>query len=62
LAILERNRQLVDIGAYERGSNAALDQALEVQTALNNWLSQSTGGEARSAALQQLAQIIGGKV
>jgi len=60
LAILERNRQLVEIGAYERGSNPELDQALAQDAALQRFLRQSEGGERREAALQQLGQVLEG--
>lgn len=60
LAVLARNRQMVDIGAYEHGSNPALDQALAIDTALRAFLHQAGGGVARSEAIAQLRQIIGG--
>jgi flagellum-specific ATP synthase len=40
LALLERNRQIVEIGAYQAGSNPALDRALEMAPALDGWLRQ----------------------
>ena len=55
LALLERNRQIVELGAYERGSNPALDAALAQQDALQGWLRQAEGGFPRVAALQLLA-------
>lgn len=58
LALLERNRQMVDIGAYEKGSNAALDVALGLEPPLRAWLRQSAGGERRAQALAQLGQIL----
>jgi flagellum-specific ATP synthase len=57
LALLERNRQLVDIGAYEAGGNATLDAALQLQPRLVAWLKQSEGGVAASRALQELQAI-----
>ncbi|MFS2205176.1 FliI/YscN family ATPase [Variovorax sp. Varisp36] len=54
LALLERNRQMIDIGAYERGSNAELDRALDIEPALQAWLRQSTGGASRVEAIQAL--------
>ena len=56
LAVLERNRQMVDLGAYERGSNPVLDEALEVEPRLQLWMRQSTGGVERALAMQQLEQ------
>ncbi len=58
LAILERNRQMVDIGAYEHGSNPILDQALLVDSELQNWLRQSDGGVARQQAIAALRSIL----
>ena len=58
LALLERNRQLVDIGAYEAGSNSQLDQALAVKPALAQWLQQREGGAARAQAVRQLQAIV----
>ncbi|WP_420997923.1 FliI/YscN family ATPase [Cupriavidus sp. 30B13] len=58
LAVLERNRQLVDIGAYEAGGNAELDAALAVAPALRAFLAQREGGESRDASLQALRQAL----
>lgn len=58
LAVLERNRQMVDLGAYQRGTNAALDEALALEPQLQAWLCQSAGGVARAEGLRQLAQIL----
>jgi flagellum-specific ATP synthase len=58
VALLERNRQMVEIGAYEPGTNAQLDAALAVQPQLNDWLGQDEGGVARDSALAALAQIV----
>jgi flagellum-specific ATP synthase len=57
LALLERNRQMVDIGAYEKGTNAALDRALELEPGLHGWLRQAAGGVARAEAMQRLAEV-----
>lgn len=59
LAVLERNRQLVEIGAYTAGSHRELDQALQIEPALMSFLRQAEGGDTRAAALDQLAQILG---
>lgn len=59
LALLERNRQLVDIGAYQKGSNAALDEALAGEVALRTWLRQDKAGVPRAQALRSLAQALG---
>jgi flagellum-specific ATP synthase len=58
LALLERNRQLVDIGAYEKGGNPQLDQALAYQPRLREWLCQQEGGVAASQSLAALAEIL----
>jgi flagellum-specific ATP synthase len=57
-ALLERNRQMVEIGAYEHGTNPQLDAALAVEPQLNSWLRQDVGGVARSSALAALAEIV----
>jgi flagellum-specific ATP synthase len=58
LAVLERNRQLVELGAYTRGANPALDAALAIEAPLFGWLQQDAGGVPRADALQRLAQIL----
>jgi len=58
LAVLERNRQMVDIGAYEKGSNAELDAALVIEPALQAWLRQDAGGVSRMEALRSLRDIL----
>jgi flagellum-specific ATP synthase len=57
LALLERNRQLVDIGAYTKGSNPELDKALTLQPHLQAWLGQSEAGASADEALKRLAEI-----
>lgn len=61
LALLERNRQLVDIGAYERGSNAALDKAIDLESDLVDFLRQPDGGMPRTDALRRLDGLLGGR-
>jgi flagellum-specific ATP synthase len=58
LAVLERNRQLVELGAYVKGTNPALDAALAVEAPLFSWLRQEAGGVARAEAIRQLAQVL----
>ena len=60
IALLERNRQMVEIGAYERGSNAQLDLALACQPQLLDWLRQREGGVPAAQGLAELAAIING--
>lgn len=57
LAVLERNRQLVELGAYVRGTNAALDAALAIESPLFAWLRQDAGGVPRDEALAGLHRI-----
>lgn len=61
LALLERNRQMVDIGAYEPGSNEQLDVALGIQPRLLDWLRQQEGGVSRDEATAALADIVNGQ-
>ena len=58
LAVLERTRPMVDIGAYERGSNPQLDRALSLEPRLTSWLLQSAGGASRIDALRDLGQML----
>jgi len=58
LAALDKGRPLVEVGAYAKGSNAALDAALAVEPALFAWLRQDGGGCARSEALRQLRDAL----
>jgi flagellum-specific ATP synthase len=57
--LIERNRQLVEIGAYAAGSNPALDRALRKQDRIDAFLRQATGGVARSEALDMLMALQG---
>lgn len=58
LSVLERNRQLVELGAHVPGNNPALDAALSVESALFSWLRQDDGGCSRAAAIQQLREAL----
>ncbi|WP_330906484.1 FliI/YscN family ATPase [Ramlibacter sp.] len=58
LAALERNRQLVDLGAYVRGSNAVLDSALSAEASLFAWLRQDGGGIRRADAVAHLQRAL----
>jgi flagellum-specific ATP synthase len=60
LALLDRNRQMVELGAYEKGSNPELDAALACQPSLQRWLRQSEGGVKRADALKELADALRG--
>lgn len=58
LAIIERNRQMVDIGAYESGSNPILDNALKIDVQLQSWLKQREGGVDLQTAVSDLAKVL----
>lgn len=58
LALLERNRQMIDIGAYEAGSNPELDHALQIAPRLQKFLQQNENGIARNSALMELQSIV----
>ncbi|HVE53181.1 MAG TPA: FliI/YscN family ATPase [Ramlibacter sp.] len=58
LALLERNHQMVELGAYEAGSNPRLDAALQLRDGLLDWLRQAEGGVPREAALRQLEELL----
>lgn len=58
LDVLERNRQLVEIGAYVRGSNPELDRALSRQARLFDVLQQAEGGVDRSEAIAALRRAL----
>ncbi len=58
LALLHRNRQLVDIGAYEKGANPELDQALDLAPGLHGWLCQQEGGVARADGMRALRKLL----
>lgn len=54
IALLERNRAMVELGAYESGANAELDAALACQPRLDAWLRQQEGGVTRADTLKAL--------
>jgi flagellum-specific ATP synthase len=58
LAVLDRHRELVDLGAYTPGTNAALDAALALEPALFAWLRQDGSPVERADGLARLAQIV----
>ncbi|PCE23733.1 flagellum-specific ATP synthase FliI [Paraburkholderia acidicola] len=60
LSMLERNRQIVELGAYEKGANPELDDAIARERQMRGWLNQAGGGIARADALRQLAQVLEG--
>lgn len=58
LAVLERNRDLVDLGAHVPGASPALDAALALESRLSAWLRQDAGGCARKESLRELQKIL----
>jgi len=58
LAALDRHREIVELGAYVRGTNAALDAALDVEGPLCAWLRQDAGGVPRADGLSQLRALL----
>lgn len=59
LAVQRQNRDLVSIGAYQAGSNRALDQALQVHPRLVAFLRQTpTEVHGRSSSWEQLRQAV----
>lgn len=61
LAVFERNREMIDIGAYRSGSNPEIDMAVKVLPALNALLCQgSTEHVSRAMVIRQLHQIMAG--
>jgi flagellum-specific ATP synthase len=54
-ALYERNRQLIEIGAYKPGVSAALDRAVQVMPKIQAFLSQSQGESVPRA--ESLAQV-----
>lgn len=58
LALLERNQQMVELGAYEAGTNPQLDAALSVKGKLQQWLRQQHGGYPRKQGLNDLHAIL----
>ncbi len=58
ISLLDRNRQMVELGAYERGTNPELDAALARQPKLQEWLRQTAGGVRRAEALAQLVKAL----
>ncbi len=63
LATFERNRQMVDMGAYRAGSNPAIDRAIAVAPALRALLRQSVlESSTRAQALLRLRAAVEGGV
>ena len=60
LALYRKNEDLVAIGAYQKGGNAALDQAIALHEPLRNFLRQPVGEHTdRPATFASLKKILG---
>jgi flagellum-specific ATP synthase len=58
-ASYRQNRDLISVGAYQKGSDPAIDLAIQFQPKLRQFISQSMGERVDSAAsLAQLAQLL----
>lgn len=61
LAVYRNARDLVHIGAYQAGSNAQIDRALEFQPAINAFLQQDEAEATPwSDTVEQLQELLGG--
>jgi len=59
LALFRKNEDLVSIGAYQKGANAALDRAIALQEPLRKFLRQGVGERTpRAEAFAQLRKIL----
>jgi flagellum-specific ATP synthase len=58
LAVFRKNQDLINIGAYPAGSNAAIDQAIRLHEPLNHFLRQSVDeGVPAVESWKRLAQV-----
>ena len=59
LALYESSRDLIEVGAYKRGTNPAVDRAIRLQPELEKFLAQLPDEvETRAAAMQRLGTIL----
>ncbi len=57
----QRNRDLVNVGAYKRGTDPQLDEAIALQPEIAAFLQQDVGEQSRTAdSLAQLRRLFGG--
>lgn len=60
LALFEASRDLIEVGAYRQGTNAALDRAIKLVPELEKFLAQRPDEiESRGDAMRRLAAILG---
>lgn len=57
MALLARNRPMMEIGAYEKGTHAALDRALAAEPELLQFLQQGFTASPREASLAAVASL-----
>ncbi|ENH98239.1 flagellum-specific ATP synthase [Gracilibacillus halophilus YIM-C55.5] len=59
LSIYEDNEELIQIGAYKRGSNQQVDEAIQLKPKIDQFLQQGMNEHVdRATALEQLFQVI----
>jgi flagellum-specific ATP synthase len=59
LAVFRRNEDLVTIGAYQKGTNASLDRAVNLHEPLKNFLRQGVQEHVpRPSSFEQLKKIV----
>ena len=60
MAIYKESEDLINVGAYNRGSSAEIDLAMDKMPSINSFLCQSVGDKvAFEETLQQMQQIVG---
>ncbi|MEO5957810.1 MAG: FliI/YscN family ATPase, partial [Opitutaceae bacterium] len=60
IALYRKNEDLISIGAYQKGSNQALDQSIALHEPLRNFLRQTTQEHTpRAQTFAQLKQVLG---
>ena len=60
LALYRKNEDLISIGAYQKGANAALDHAISLHESLRHFLRQGTHDHTpRAQTFANLSQIVG---
>jgi flagellum-specific ATP synthase len=60
LALYRKNEDLISIGAYQKGANAALDQAIALHDPLGKFARQAVNDHtARAQLFTHLKQIVG---
>ena len=59
LSVFERNRQLVEIGAYKPGSNPTLDRAVAAMPRIQAFLAQPMDQRVdRASAIHELRKLV----